>query len=120
MRKTALPFYPQASDLLAENPYTPNSTLAQAIMHTSRLLSELVVVREWLHDTAPPPGSIDATTGYWKFTKHQLMQSLRTGKLPSPSGMDPDAINREEGGALAPDDAVSGLRLPQTSSPSNT
>lgn len=78
-------------------------------MHASRLLSELIAVREWLHETAPQPHSIDATTGYWKFTKHQLMQSLRMGKPLSLSGMDPDAVNREENGALAPDDAVSGL-----------
>lgn len=76
-------------------------------MHASRLLSELVVVREWLHDTAPRPSTIDATTGYWKFTKHQLMQSLRMGETPSLEAMDPDAINREEGSALAPDDSVS-------------
>lgn len=75
-------------------------------MHASRLLSELVVVREWLHDTAPQPPSIDATTGYWKFTKHQIMQNLRLNKPNSLDGMDPDAINRDENGALAPDDAV--------------
>ncbi|KIP04648.1 hypothetical protein PHLGIDRAFT_109298 [Phlebiopsis gigantea 11061_1 CR5-6] len=105
MRKTKPPTYPRASQLLAENPYTPSSTLAQAIMHASRLLSELIAVREWLHETAPQPHSIDATTGYWKFTKHQLMQSLRMGKSLSLSGMDPDAVNREENGALASDDA---------------
>lgn len=111
MRKTAYPSYPRASELLAENPYTPPSTLAQAIMHASQLLAELVVVREWLHETAPQPASVDATTGYWKFTKHQVMQALRTNKALSLSGMDPDAPNREEGGNLAPDDAVSGLSL---------
>ncbi|EKM50986.1 uncharacterized protein PHACADRAFT_177673 [Phanerochaete carnosa HHB-10118-sp] len=106
MRKTAYPSYPRAAQLLTENPYTPPSTLAQAIMHASRLLAELVVVREWLHDTAPPPASVDATTGYWKFTKHQVMQALRMNKSAGLSGMDPDAINREEGGNLAPDDAA--------------
>jgi nuclear pore complex protein Nup107 len=78
-------------------------------MNASPLLSELVVVREWLHETAPQPRHPEATTGYWKFTKYSVMQALRTG-----SGrdglvreMDPDAINREEGRTLAADDAVS-------------
>ncbi|GJE90630.1 nuclear pore complex protein [Phanerochaete sordida] len=106
MRKTAYPSYPRAAELLAENPYTPPSTLAQAIMHASRLLEELVVVREWLHDTAPTPASVDATTGYWKFTKHQVMQALRMNKAAGLSGMDPDAVNREEDENLAPDDAT--------------
>jgi nuclear pore complex protein Nup107 len=100
---------PKPKDLLALNPYTPTSTLAQSIMNASPLLSELVVVREWLHETAPQPQHAEATTGYWKFTKHSIMQALRTG-----SGrdglvreMDPDAVNREEGRTLAADDAVS-------------
>jgi nuclear pore complex protein Nup107 len=78
-------------------------------MNASPLLSELVVVREWLHETAPQPQHAEATTGYWKFTKHNVMQALRTG-----SGrdglvreMDPDSVNREEGRTLAADDAVS-------------
>ena len=77
-------------------------------MHASHLLSELVVVREWLHDTAPPAPQLDATNGYWLFTKRQTMQALRQGK---PAGcvteMDPDAINRDFDAVLAVDDAVS-------------
>ncbi|KAF8884657.1 nuclear pore protein 84/107 [Infundibulicybe gibba] len=85
---------PDARDLLSENPYTPTSTLAQAIMNASPLLTELVVVREWLHDTAPSPQYPEATTGYWKFTKHSVMQSLRMGKTHRDGlvkEMDPDA-----------------------------
>ncbi|GLB38465.1 putative nuclear pore protein 84 / 107 [Lyophyllum shimeji] len=95
-------------DLLAENPYTPTSTVAQAIMNASRLLTELVVVREWLHETAPLPQPPEATTGYWKFTKHSVMQSLRTGaghRDGLVKRMDPDAVNREQGRGLASDDA---------------
>ena len=80
-------------------------------MHSSRILFELVIVREWLHDTAPPPPNPEAATGYWKFTKYQLMQALRTGNRLQSDGlvreMDPDAANREEGRGLAADDAVS-------------
>ena len=110
LRKTAFPSYPRAAELLAQNPYTPPAILAQAVMHASRLLTELIVVREWLHDTAPQPPAVDATTGYWKFTKHQVMQSLRMNKPASLNSMDPDAINREEPGTLTPDDIVSGTR----------
>ena len=79
-------------------------------MHSSRLFYELVIVREWLHDTAPPPPVPDAATGYWKFTKYQLMQALRTGNRMQSDGlvreMDPDAPNRDETRGLAADDAV--------------
>ena len=36
--------------LIAANPYTPTSALAQATMAASWTLSELVVVREWLYE----------------------------------------------------------------------
>ncbi|KAI0338793.1 hypothetical protein BDW22DRAFT_1362509 [Trametopsis cervina] len=104
LRKTQPPRFPRASTLLASNPYTPTTTLAQAVMHASRLLTELVVVREWLHETAPNPPHAEVTGAYWRFTKHQTMQNLRTGKRDALGGMDPDAVNRGDGGMLAPDD----------------
>ncbi|KAJ6459798.1 nuclear pore protein 84/107 [Mycena vitilis] len=106
-RKTEGPPMPTARELLAENPYTPTSTLAQAIMHASPLLSELVVVREWLQDSAPPPQHPEATTGYWKFTKHSVMQALRMGggaRDGLVKELDPDAVNRGDGRMLAADD----------------
>ena len=109
-RKQQLPAWPSPQQLLQENPYTPTSTLGQAIMHSSRLFYELVIVREWLHDTAPPPPVPDAATGYWKFTKYQLMQALRTGNRMQSDGlvreMDPDAPNRDDTRGLAADDSV--------------
>ncbi|KAI0795934.1 nuclear pore protein 84/107 [Abortiporus biennis] len=119
LRKTTPPAYPSPQSLIQKNPYTPISTLAQAIMHSSTLLSELVVVREWLHETAPLPDTIGdsfgpgATTGYWKFTKHQVVQNLRigsNGKGKEREGglvteLDPDAVNRGEGGGLDAEDA---------------
>ncbi|KDR66942.1 hypothetical protein GALMADRAFT_147583 [Galerina marginata CBS 339.88] len=107
-RKTDPPRTLSASELLLENPYTPTSTLAQAIMQASSLLTELIVVREWLQETAPAPAPPEANTGYWKFTKHTIMQSLRTGQGQRDglvSEMDPDAVNRGDGAALASDDA---------------
>lgn len=98
---------------MAANPYTPTSVLAQATMAASRTLSELVVVREWLHDTAPPPPRPDASTGYWRFTKHRVTQGLWTGNTGRAADsvvreMDPDSVVREAeaGRSLAADDAV--------------
>lgn len=71
-------------------------------------------MREWLQETSPPPQHPEATTGYWKFTKHSIMQSLRTGaghRDGLVKEMDPDAPNREEGRSLAADDAVRPLVL---------
>ena len=112
-RKTEPPLQPSARSLLVANPYTPTSALAQATMAASRTLSELVVVREWLHDTAPPPPHPDASTGYWRFTKHRVTQGLWTGNIGRATEnvvreMDPDAVTREAefGRSLAADDAV--------------
>ena len=67
---------------------------------SSRTLSELVVVREWLHETAPPPPRPDASTGYWRFTKHRVTQGRWTGNTGRAvenvmREMDPDAVVRE-------------------------
>jgi nuclear pore complex protein Nup107 len=77
-------------------------------MNASPLLTELIVVREWLQETAPAPQCPEATTGYWKFTKYNVMQSLRTGtgRDGLVREMDPDAVSRE-GRNLAADDTVS-------------
>lgn len=107
-RKTEPELSPTAEALLASNPYTPTFNLAQAILKSSPFLSELVIVREWLHDTAPTPPIPEATTGYLRFTKHSLMQSLRTSSRARDGlvhEMDPDAAHREDGRAFAPDDA---------------
>ncbi|KAG6828732.1 hypothetical protein H0H92_006920 [Tricholoma furcatifolium] len=104
---------PHPRTLLRENPYTPSSTLAQAIMNHSPLLTELIVVREWLQETAPAPLGPEATTGYWRFTKLGVMQALRTGgggasaREALITRMDPDALSRpsEGGKGLAADDA---------------
>ena len=115
-RKTEPPVQPSARALLSANPYTPTSALAQATMAASRTLSELVVVREWLHDTAPPPPRPDASTGYWRFTKHRVTQGRWTGNTGRAAEnvvreMDPDAVVREAeiGRSLAGDDAVRAL-----------
>ncbi|CCM01547.1 uncharacterized protein FIBRA_03605 [Fibroporia radiculosa] len=120
LRKTAPPEYPSPRSLLASNPYTPPASLAQSILKSSPFFSSLVVVREWLHETAPAPVALDpgATTGYWRFTKHVVMQGLRMGRHTGGivSELDPDAVNREsgEGQSLAIDDASYDKALVQT------
>ncbi|SRR6266550_1854307 len=84
--------------------FTLTSTLAQATLRVSPLLTELVIVREWLHDTGP-----EATTGSWSFTTHVLVQSQRTSTTPAAGivdALDPDATSKS-GSHLASDDAVS-------------
>lgn len=84
-------------------------------MHASPVLSTLVVVREWLHESAPDPTAPGATNGYWRFTRNAVLQGKRTGKAGGiVEEMDPDAPERsagQEGGGLVPDDAVSSLSL---------
>jgi nuclear pore complex protein Nup107 len=113
-RKTESSVFEYAQDLLQQNPYTSTSTIAQAILNASPVLTELIVVREWLQETAPPPMQPEATTGYWKFTKHNIMQTLRTGsnaRAGYVKEMDPDAVNRGDGRSLATDDLVRTLFL---------
>ena len=86
-------------------------------MNASPLLTELIVVREWLQETAPAPLRPEATTGYWKFTKYNVMQSLRTGtghRDGLVKEMDPDAVNRDRecGRGLSADDTVSSIICP--------
>lgn len=114
-RKTAHRSRATARDLLVQNPYTPTATLARAFTASSPLFIELLCVREWLQDIAPLPLPVEATTGYWKFTKHSVMQSLRTGnnKDGLVREMDPDAANRGQGRVLASEDASSDKILVQ-------
>ncbi|KAG1841563.1 hypothetical protein DFJ58DRAFT_718154 [Suillus subalutaceus] len=96
-RKTVPEPHIHPRTLLAKNSYTPTSTLAQAIMQSSVLLTELVIVREWLHDTAPQP-------------QHPEARILERG---SGKELDTDAMNRSDGQSLAADDAGSEKILAQ-------
>ncbi|KAG8215686.1 nuclear pore complex protein [Butyriboletus roseoflavus] len=116
-RKTEPEHHLNPRTILAQNPFTPTLTLAQMIMHASPLLTELVIVREWLHETASSPQHPEATTGYWKFTKHSVMQTLRTGQGTREglvTEFDPDAVNRGAGKSLAADDAAFEKTLTQS------
>ena len=74
-------------------------------MHASPLLSELIIVCEWLRETAPPPQHPEVATGYWKFTKHNVMQGLRMGAGPREGlvkELDPDAVKEATVALLLP------------------
>ncbi|CAL1702971.1 unnamed protein product [Somion occarium] len=120
LRKLIPQSHPNAQALLLQNPYAPTSELAEAIMNSSRFLTELVAVREWLQDIAPyPPAGPGPATGYWKFTKYEVLQNTRMGKGKERETagafvmeLDPDAPNRT-GRALAADDATYDKALAQ-------
>lgn len=70
-----------------------------------------MVVKEWLHDSAPEPHLPESTIGYWNFTKHRLVHARRMGNKKDMdtlvSELDPDADNRDDNGkVLSADDAV--------------
>ncbi|KAI4519168.1 hypothetical protein K525DRAFT_258749 [Schizophyllum commune Loenen D] len=96
-----------AAALLAENPYTPTVTVVNAILASSPMLRELVVIREWVQDFAPPPPRVEPTTGYLKGTKNALAQAARMGAaLPEwrVQTLDPDATHHGDEKTLDPDD----------------
>jgi nuclear pore complex protein Nup107 len=92
------------------NPYTPEQSLAQALLDRSRTLTELTAVKEWLQDTALRPPPSHAGNGYWRLTQRALEQRARAGEQGRSTGgivehLDPDAESRE-GRSIVPDDAV--------------
>ncbi|KAI5891471.1 uncharacterized protein SCHCODRAFT_02629191 [Schizophyllum commune H4-8] len=96
-----------AAALLAENPYTPTVTVVNAILTSSPMLRELVVIREWVQDFAPPPPRVEPTTGYLKGTKNALAQAARMGAAPPEwrvQTLDPDATHHGDEKTLDPDD----------------
>lgn len=78
-----------------------------AIVTNSKILNELTTVKEWLYDTAPEPEPVEAADGYWRFTKHRIVHTLRTRTVEGGvvRSMDPDAPEREDK-AIAAEDAV--------------
>lgn len=105
-RKTSAP-----QSTIYPNPNTPTFTLAQAILHASPLLTELVIVREWSHGTVAQPLTPEATAGYWSFTKHMMVQIQRMSTAPTAGVV--DALNQETTrsvGHLASSDCVVRIR----------
>jgi nuclear pore complex protein Nup107 len=102
---------PTARALLRENPYATPRSLANHLIHHSPVLTELIITREWLQDTAPPPQIIESAAAYWNFTRLSLMHAQRSGagtQANLAKDLDPDAISRDPACSLAAEDAVSG------------
>jgi hypothetical protein len=101
---------PTPRALLCQNSYATPMSLASHIIHHSPVLSELIITREWLQDTAPPPQIKTAAT-YWNFTKLSLMHARRSGVASTQANLvkelDPDVVNTESGAVLVAEDAVS-------------
>ena len=110
-RKTAVSSLPTARALLRENPYATPRNLANHLIHHSPVLTELVITREWLQDTAPPPQIIESAAAYWNFTRLSLMHIQRSGVAGTQANLvkelDPDVLSRDPNSALTAEDAVS-------------
>jgi nuclear pore complex protein Nup107 len=88
----------------------PPRQLAHHIIHHSPVLTEHIVTREWLQDTAPTPQTIESATAYWNFTRLNLLHAQTLGVARSQVNLvkelDPDMINREPSSMLETEDAV--------------
>lgn len=106
---------PTARAILHDNPYATPQQLANRLIAHSPILTELMITREWLQDTAPPPQILESVTAYWNFTRLNLMHAKRSGVNGAQTGLvkelDPDVVNRKPGRTLAGEDAVSMLSL---------
>jgi hypothetical protein len=60
----------------------------------------------------PPPQIVESTAAYWNFTRLSLMHTQQSGVASTQAnlvkGLDPDVVNRDFGGVLTAEDAVSG------------
>ena len=71
----------------------------------------MLVVKEWLQETAPLPPAPEVGVGYWRATRHEMKMRGVTGTSAAKAGatdasMDPDTVNRIGGVGLVGDDAV--------------
>ncbi|KAJ7684491.1 hypothetical protein DFH06DRAFT_1155813 [Mycena polygramma] len=99
---------PTARELLAENPSTPPQ-LSRKPSCTRLPCFPTLSSCESGSRTPLPATTPETTTGYWKFTKHGVMQALRMGgddpnglvKGSDPNGT-PTRQTAETGGCLLP------------------
>ena len=81
--KTEPPPQPSAPAVLTADPYTPTSALTPAMLAASHTLSELGMVRQWLHDTTPL-GCVDRLLALQK-ASHDSGSVLRHGRDVHPT-----------------------------------
>lgn len=98
---------PSSSSSSSGFAYTPPLTLVQDAIAGDVHLSELSLVRDWLHTTAYDQlHPAEVRKGYLTYTKNKLKQAIRTTGSSSSSAnlvdsLDPDAVNRTEAAATA-------------------
>ncbi|KIO24192.1 hypothetical protein M407DRAFT_26387 [Tulasnella calospora MUT 4182] len=102
---------PQA--LLQRNPYTPAIAIVQRVMDHEPTLRRLSTVVNWLHDTAPAPSTSTHQSGYRRRTQREIVGARQAGQARAglPKALDPDALNRESGVSLYPDDTAAEASL---------
>ncbi|KAG8917773.1 Nucleoporin nup84, partial [Tulasnella sp. 408] len=102
---------PQA--LLQRNPYTPTVAIVQRVMDHEPTLQRLLTVVNWLHDTAPAASTSTHQSGYRRRTQREIVGARQAGQARAglPKSLDPDALNRESGVSLYPDDAAAEASL---------
>lgn len=99
--------------LLQRNPYTPTFAIVQRVMDHEPTLRRLLTVVNWLHDTAPTPSTSTHQSGYRRRTQREIVGARQAAQARAglPRSLDPDALNRESGVSLYPDDATAEAAL---------
>ncbi|KAK4051974.1 Nucleoporin nup84 [Microbotryomycetes sp. JL221] len=90
---------PQPSTSKSNNPYTPPIVVAQQLIESSRELTELAAIREWLHSIPTSLNPAEIRRGYLPYTKNKLKQAKRTRTQPQRglvTELDPDATLRSK------------------------
>ncbi|KAM0786333.1 hypothetical protein ACM66B_001806 [Microbotryomycetes sp. NB124-2] len=91
---------PRASTSSSNNPYAPPIAVAQRLINSSRDMTELAAIRDWLHSIPTSLNPAEIRRGYLPYTKNKLKQAKRT-KAPIHRGLvtqlDPDATLRSKG-----------------------
>lgn len=109
-RKTTISDIPMPSELLQSNPFATPKMLVHHLIHNSPVLTELVVTREWLQETAPSPQPVESASAYRNFTRLNILHNQRVGPMGRQANLvkelDPDVTIREASMTLAAEDAV--------------
>ncbi|GJJ14822.1 hypothetical protein Clacol_009090 [Clathrus columnatus] len=109
-RKTVIADLLTPSELLQNNPFATPKTIVNHLIQNSTVLTELLVTREWLRDTAPSPQLVESAPAYRNFTRLNVLHNQRVGPMDRQANLvkelDPDATIREAGMTLAGEDAA--------------
>jgi nuclear pore complex protein Nup107 len=92
-----------------ESNFKSDFILSQEIIEQSCSLQELLILRQWLEQTAPQFIECDIQHGFLQHTREYIMRKQNTygmgGKSSMVTELDPDASSRQKK-SLAPEDVV--------------